>query len=86
MEREVVFLDGCRILDGNTFGDEDGLLSDEVIELTSDLICALPRLCGITELHQPVLKVEATDCAGNVGSDLLQFKGSVRLLPGLCGN
>ncbi len=82
---EVVKLDGCLIYDGWSYGDQDGLLSDEAIALTRAELCRISVLCGFTELERPELRVEATDCGGNVGSDGHRLAGDIRLRPGPCG-
>ena len=81
---EVVRLAGCTILDGNSYGNGDGLLSDENIDITQAEMCRVSELCGFDVLHQPELRVEATDCGGNVGFDSHTLRGSVMLVPGVC--
>lgn len=81
---ERIRFDGCTILDGATYGDGDGLLTDESLALTVANLCAAAERCGFTTLVEPELRVEATDCAGNVGSDAHRFTGSLRLKPGIC--
>jgi hypothetical protein len=74
----------CAVYDGTTYGDGDGLLSDEVIEWTQAEICRLSELCGFVSLWRPEIRVEASDCGGNVGSDALRLSGGLMLFPGLC--
>jgi hypothetical protein len=83
---EVVKLQGCTIYDGLTYGNRDGLLSDESLAVTGTELCRLAAACGFTTLSQPELRVEATDCGGNVGVASHRFAGSIALRPGLCGN
>jgi hypothetical protein len=82
---EVVKLQGCAIYDGLTYGDMDGLLSDEVIQLTQAELCRLAALCGFTELHGPELRVEASDCGGNMATASRAYWGAIKLFPGICG-
>jgi sugar lactone lactonase YvrE len=81
---EVIYLDGCAVYDGYTFGDGDGLLQDETVRLSRAELCRIAEQCGFTSLNEPMLRVGATDCAGNLGTDTVLFAGSVALEPGLC--
>lgn len=83
---EALELAGCRIYDGATYGDADGLLSDETVVLDLAEVCRLAARCGWTSLESPEFAAEATDCAGNVGRDARVLPGSLALLPGACGN
>ena len=83
---EEVFLDGCRVADGDTWGDEDGLLSDDAIPIDTALLCAAYRACGVRRWTNPVLKVTATDCAGHPGSDQKTLPGSYNLNPARCAS
>ncbi len=66
--REVIKLQGCTIYDGLTYGDRDGLLSDELIQLNKFKLCQFMARCGFTILYEPKIRVEATDaCAANTG-------------------
>jgi hypothetical protein len=82
---EVVYLSGCPIYDGVTYGNGDGLLSDETLMLDQAELCRISEMCGFAVLESPEFLVEATDCAGNVGSDSIMRPGTVRLMPGICG-
>jgi hypothetical protein len=82
---ERTLLDGCVTHDGRTYGDGDGLLSDETIELTVAELCRIAARCGFTNLHQPEVRVEALDCGGNLGFDTRALPGSLMLVPGICG-
>lgn len=84
--REVVRLQDCSIYDGATYGDRDGLLSDESLQLTPAELCRIAAECGFTRLDNPELRVEATDCGGNVGSARRTLLGSLRLVGGICGS
>ena len=83
---EVIKLQGCPIFDGFTYGNEDGLLSVESITLGLGDLCRAAALCGFTVLSQPEIRVEATDCGGNVGFAARHLTGSLALRPGICGN
>ena len=79
--RERILLgDACLLLDGATFGDGDGLLSDEPVTLTPQDIrnvaatCASDGLIGQGKTRVTV-RVEATDCGGNIGVDLVVVEG-----------
>jgi hypothetical protein len=82
---ERVLLNGCVLYDGKTYGDGDGLLTDETLMTTVDELCALADRCGFTTLVSPTLVVEAYDCGGARGVDTRTFRGTYRLRPGLCG-
>ena len=82
---EVIKLQGCPIFDGQTYGDKDGLLSDETLTLGSAELCRAAQACAFTTLTNPGLTVEATDCGGNVGLASRTLAGSLALRPGLCG-
>ncbi len=64
--RERILVDGCVFYDGNSYGDNDGLLLDETLPAAEDELCRLKRVCGRKAWSNPVISVEATDCAGNV--------------------
>ena len=81
---ERVLLDDCVMYDGNLYGDGDGLLSDEVLEFSTAELCRLADRCGWTTLEQPVLRIEASDCGGNVGFDERGLLGRVQLIPDNC--
>jgi hypothetical protein len=66
--RERILVDGCVFYDGNAYGDNDGLLLDEALPATEDELCRLKRLCRRSTWADPVITVEATDCAGNVST------------------
>jgi N-acetylneuraminic acid mutarotase len=83
--QEIVKLDGCTMFDGLTYGNRDGLLSDETLSVGQDELCRAAARCGFTSLSQPELRVEATDCGGNVGVASHHFAGSISLRPGICG-
>jgi hypothetical protein len=77
---EVMKLDGCVIYDGATFGsDPDGLLSDDVLVFRPSELCRIRQECGIDVLTDPELRVEATDCGGNVGHDAQTMRGRLML-------
>ncbi len=74
--RERVYLGGCLALDGAVEGDGDGLLSDESLSLGPDDLCSLAERCGLHVLAHPELRLEAVDCAGNVGTATVGLKGT----------
>jgi hypothetical protein len=82
---ERIELDGCPIFDGATYGDGDGLLSDESIALDLGTLCRVANACSRSALSAPVLVVKARDCGGNEGSAALSLTGRVALKPGVCG-
>lgn len=82
---EVIKLQGCTLFDGRTYGDRDGLLSDESVQLTQATLCSLFERCGLSVLSQPERRIEALDCGNDVGSDTHTFGGSLTLIPGICG-
>ena len=65
--RELFRIEDCILLDGDTFGDGDGLLTDENANITVDEAREILADCGIFSAKKRVLTVEAIDCAGNVG-------------------
>lgn len=65
---EIMQLQGCTIYDGNTYGDDDGLLSDELFQLTKYKLCQLMTGCHFLVLDLPRIRVEATDACGNVSA------------------
>jgi hypothetical protein len=84
---ERVLINGCVAYDGWSYGNGDGLLTDEELNTTSDELCRVAHACGFSVLHDPLITVEAYDCAGNGGTDERVWVGkSVSLVPGLCSN
>jgi hypothetical protein len=81
---ERVYVDDCLVYDGFTYGDGDGLLTDEHIEFSTAELCRLDEICNWHELIEPVVRAEADDCGGNTGFDLYEFLGSIQLRPGEC--
>jgi hypothetical protein len=80
----VITIESCVAYDGNTYGNGDGQLVDESINLTVAELCRIAAQCGFTVLNAPRIDAEATDCGGNVGRAGVRLAGVVRLLPGLC--
>lgn len=74
----------CPLYDGLTYGDRDGILTDEVVEITQGGLCQVMEACGFTSLNQPAIRVEATDCGGQVGTATRRLRGAMTLLPGAC--
>ncbi len=81
---EVLYFDGCLLFDGDTYGDGDGILSDETLVVTRESLCELYRRCGRNVWHHPVLTLEATDCAGNVGRGHRVANGDFMVRDGEC--
>jgi N-acetylneuraminic acid mutarotase len=81
---EVVKLNGCVAFDGLTYGDQDGLLSDEVMRLTNAELCRIFTACGFRGLLDAEVRAEATDCGGNVGSAVEIVPGKLRVKSGTC--
>jgi len=81
---ERVLVDDCVMYDGDSYGDGDGLLSDEMLEFSVAELCRLTEQCGLSSLDRPELRVEASDCGGNTGYDTARLAGSLQLLPGVC--
>lgn len=65
----VKLMDSCVLFDGDTYGDRDGLLSDEGLQITKFMLCHAMARCGLLILREPFILVEATDqCGGNTGT------------------
>jgi hypothetical protein len=79
VEHEVIKLESCVLYDGDTTGDNDGLLSDEFIQVTKYTLCQAMARCGLLILDYPRFIVEATDtCGGNTGSAQRIFRKLLR--------
>ena len=62
---ERAYLNDCLVFDGATFGDADGLLTDELLEVSEEEARAALEACGI--FNRPTsASFEAEDCAGNI--------------------
>ena len=81
---EVIFLDGCPIYDGATYGNRDGLLTDESVPLNRASLCRARQVCGRSSWTNPILRVEATDCGGNIGAAQIVVPGGLAIRPGEC--
>ncbi len=82
---EAVTIDDCVVFDGWDYGaPPNGLLSDDTLTLDRAALCNVAQRCGWTQLHDPTLRVTATDCAGNAGTDAATLDGSLSLVPGIC--
>jgi hypothetical protein len=81
---EEVLLDGCVALDGDTFGDGDGLLSDESLSWSKALLCEVYAACGVMLLDDPELSVRVTDCGGNTATDTIVVTGTWVIAPPNC--
>ncbi len=63
----------CLLWDGYSYGDRDGLLSDDLssamgLQINKSLLCQAMARCGMHTLFSPEVVAEAWDCAGNHGS------------------
>jgi len=68
--RETVGLESCVIWDGLTYGDRDGLLSDEqTLQTNKYILCQAMARCGFTILSYPRIRVTSTNACGGVGTD-----------------
>jgi hypothetical protein len=81
---EVIKIDGCTIYDGDYYGTGNGLLSDDVLTIDLGELCRIAADCGFASLYQPEMRVEATDCGGNVGYDSRTYAGGFTFRPELC--
>ncbi|MFN7965565.1 MAG: hypothetical protein U0V87_07755 [Acidobacteriota bacterium] len=81
---ERMFFDGCLLYDGATYGDADGLLSDESIVLDQAALCRASQICGVSRWKDPLVKVDATDCGGNVATAKRTLPGTYGVKPGSC--
>lgn len=82
--REEILIDGCVVLDGNVFGDGDGLLNDESLAYNKPLLCAAYAACGKTKWVNPKLSVRVTDCGGNTATGTVTAQGSWVISPPNC--
>jgi ELWxxDGT repeat protein len=83
--RERVFIDDCLLWDGAMYGNGNGLLSDESLVLGRDELCKLVRTGGLDLLQNPTVRVEASDCGGNIGSASARIAGAFRIPTRVCG-
>ena len=74
---ERLLLDDCPLFDGATYGNADGRLTDEEIELDEALLCGLLAACRRAAVDQPVLRFEVTDCGGNSNVAEVPLRGGV---------
>jgi hypothetical protein len=81
---ERVLIDGCLVYDGRTYGDGDGLLTDEFVGVAQPMICDVYEACGMTEFDDAIIRVEAEDCAGNIGILEQTVPGHYSVDPGGC--
>ena len=80
IEHEVVLIDGCPAFDGDTYGNKDGLLSDEELQIGPGELCRVFAECGFESLLSPEIRVEVTDCGDNVASDAVTLRGGLTLV------
>ncbi|GAB4222871.1 MAG: hypothetical protein Kow0062_21730 [Acidobacteriota bacterium] len=81
---ERILVDDCVALDGATWGDGDGLLTDETIDVPAGLLCLAYEACGLTRFVNPVVTGEARDCAGNIGRASVPVPGTYVIDPSAC--
>lgn len=81
---EQMYLDGCLLYDGATYGDGDGLLSDESLSLDHTALCRAALLCGVTQWNRPLIRIEARDCGDNLGVAERRLPGKHGVKPGTC--
>lgn len=81
---EVLLLDDCVLHDGNSYGDGDGLLLDEIVVLDQAALCEAARRCGTTNWDDPAVVARATDCGGNSGAAGFVLPGHFSLVEGVC--
>lgn len=70
---ERAYVEDCLIFDGATFGDGDGLLTDESLTLDAKELLALVLACNLTDRPNSV-SFQADDCAGNTGERVLTLR------------
>ncbi len=83
---ETAYLDDCLLYDGWEFGDKDGLLSDEVLELGDAALCRALERCGREFWTDPVIRIFADDCGGNLGQGIRRVPGSFRAAREKCSD
>jgi hypothetical protein len=66
---ESVYMDGCLIYDGVTYGNGDGLLSDETLLFDHAVACEAIARCALTGMDQVTVRVDVEDCSGNLATD-----------------
>jgi hypothetical protein len=81
---ERMFFDGCLLYDGATYGDADGLLSDETIVLDQAALCRASLICGVSRWKDPLVSVDASDCGGNGAAAKRTLPGTYGVKPGSC--
>ncbi len=82
---ERLTLEGCVVLDGLSYGDGDGLLRDEALELTHRNLCGFFDHCELELEDRFEIGVEAVDCGGNVGVAVRELQLPLRSLCGGLG-
>jgi DNA-binding beta-propeller fold protein YncE len=83
-EHELVLIDGCLIYDGDTFGDKDGVLSDEEVWIDDAALCRAAATCGTRSWRDAIIAVRATDCGANEATGTTVLKGTASAPPGGC--
>lgn len=81
---EVLLVDDCTLYDGDSYGDRDGLLSDEQLDLDRQALCELAERCGTRRWQDPVVEARATDCGGNTAAASFVLPGGHQLVDGAC--
>ncbi len=82
--RERAYWNDCLVFDGAAYGDGDGLLSDETLPVDYRTFCDAVERCGLRELDEASVRVEADDCAGNTGAAARTFDMVPALTPRAC--
>lgn len=81
---EEIRFDGCLVFDGGTFGDGDGLLTDEDVSITDKTLCQVSASCGGFYWRDPVVEIRVSDCAGNVATGRRVVMGGFEVKPDVC--
>jgi len=82
---EVMYFDDCLIYDGATYGNRDGRLIDEQITRQDRPACRASEFCGQRQWTDPVIRITASDCGGNVGVATHTIEGDFSLTEAACG-
>ena len=84
--RERILVDDCVVYDGLHYGNGDGLLLDESVDIGRGLWCRAYSICGRTHFLDAVVAAEASDCGGNTGRSEFIADGEYVLNPDNCSN
>lgn len=73
--RETISLEGCLLWDGATYGDRDGLLTDEyMLQTNKYMLCQAMARCGYQVLYYPKIRVTGADNCGRTGTDEVIYR------------